>query len=94
MPRLLNAEEWLSPCLEVYLVAHHSIIDRGKVPSLVTLCDNRPKVLRSKRPLSPVHPISNDEGVSTHAQDWYVESQQRYTGWCDGPATADVLKNP
>jgi hypothetical protein len=50
---------------------------RGKVPSHVTLCDNCPNAFLSKRTLSDIQLISSDEGVSTRAQDWYVEHQQQ-----------------
>jgi hypothetical protein len=76
------------------LAAYGITIDHCKVPSLATLCDNRPKLLLSQHTLSATHSISRDEGVSTHAQDRCVEYQQQYTGWRDSPPPAGVFRQP
>jgi hypothetical protein len=53
--------------------AHNITIVRGKVPSEVTLCDNCLTVSFPQHTWSDTQLIASDEGVSTHAQDRYVE---------------------
>jgi hypothetical protein len=76
----------IMPCWRP-LDARNSRIERCKVPSHVTLCDNCPNVSLPKRILSDTPLLSIGEGVSTHAQDRYVEHQQQYTGHRNSPAS-------
>jgi hypothetical protein len=55
--------------------AYATVLVYGKVPSQVTLCDNCLTVSLLKRLLSDTRLFLSDEGVSTHAQDRYVEIQ-------------------